>query len=197
MPMRMAVLAVLTMPALLTGCVGLIPVPSHSKVEVGRVIERRETDFVAPGRTSRAEVIERLGADFRASPRLPVLAYSWQVTRGMFVWWWCSIYGGDAGESEWSNWRAYFVAFDEQGLVTQTKFVHLSGGKSLDEQLEDWSQRVESKRRAAFRRKGTRSPGVRGTMASRQEDTLGSALDEGAAFVESRQGPHAVDQVRN
>jgi hypothetical protein len=189
------------MPVLLTGCVGLIPVPSRSKVEVGRVIESRETKFIVPGRTSRAQVIERLGANFRTCPRQPALAYAWEIWRGMIIWWWGFAAGeaavGDGGESEWSNWRAFFVAFDEQGLVTQTEFVHLSGGKSLDEQLEDWGQRVESKRRAAFKRKGTGPPGVQGHMACRQRGTVSSALGEGAAFVKSRQSAHAVNQVSN
>ena len=189
-PMRNAVLAFLTMPVLLTGCVGLIPVPSHSKVEVGRVIESQEMKFVVPGRTSRAQVMEHLGTGFRSSPRMPVVAYSWEVSRGMWVWWVCTMYGGGGGESEWSNWRAYFVAFDEQGLVTQTKFVHLSTNKSLDEQLEDWGQRVESKRQAALRRKGSLEP-------PGQHDSVFSGLAEGAAFVKPRQSAHPVNQVSN
>lgn len=141
--MKIVTLMLLAAPGLVTGCVGLIPVPSFSgQAPVGRVIQAREAAFVMPRLTTRAQVVERLGADFRPSPRLPVIAYSWDLPGGTALWWWavfCTEGGaGDAGEFEWGRWRAFFVAFDQDGYVTKTKFVRLSGRKSLDEQLEAW-----------------------------------------------------------
>jgi hypothetical protein len=143
--------------ALLTGCVGIIPVPSSSKVpEVGQVIKPDAAGFIRPGQTSREQVVERLGQDFRASPRLPVLAYSWDLPGGRALWWWCVAWGevaaGDAGEFEWSHWRAFFVAFNEIGVVTRTQFVRLSGRKSLDEQLEAWGMKAVAKAKTASQR---------------------------------------------
>jgi hypothetical protein len=141
--MRILTLALFTAMGLVTGCVGLIPVPAGSShVEIGRVIQAREVAFIVPGQTTRAHVVERLGADFRASPRMPVMAYSWELPGGTALWWWfvfCTEGGaGDAGEFEWSRWRAFFVAFDQNGYVTKAMFIRLSSRKSLDEQLEAW-----------------------------------------------------------
>jgi hypothetical protein len=141
--MKIVALMLLAATGLVTGCVGLIPVPSLSRQPAdGRVIQAQEAAFIVPGQTTRAQVVEQLGADFRASPRLPVMAYSWDLPGGTALWWWavfCTEGGaGDAGEFEWGRWRAFFVAFDQDGYVTKTKFVRLSGRKSLDEQLEAW-----------------------------------------------------------
>jgi hypothetical protein len=141
--MKIVALMLLAATGLFTGCVGLIPVPSFSRqAPVGRAIQAREAAFIVPGQTTRAQVVEQLGADFRASPRLPVVAYSWDLPGGTALWWWavfCTEGGaGDAGEFEWGRWRAFFVAFDQDGYVTRTKFIRLSGRKSLDEQLEAW-----------------------------------------------------------
>ena len=158
--MKILALALLAAMGLVTGCVGFIPVPaSSSQVVVGRVIQAREAAFIVPGQTTRADVVERLGADFRASPRMPVMAYSWELPGGTALWWWfvfCTEGGaGDAGEFEWSRWRAFFVAFDQAGYVTKTRFIRLSSRKSLDEQLEAWGAACYAKQnhaRTAFHR---------------------------------------------
>jgi hypothetical protein len=149
--MKIVALMLLAAAGLVTGCVGLIPVPSFSgQTPVGRVIQAREAAFIVPGQTTRAQVVEQLGADFRPSPRLPVIAYSWDLPGGTALWWWavfCTEGGaGDAGEFEWGRWRAFFVAFDQDGYVTKTKFIRLSGRKSLDEQLEAWGAACYAKR---------------------------------------------------
>jgi hypothetical protein len=145
--MNIVALMLLAVTGLVTGCVGLIPVPSFSgEAPVGRVIQAQEAAFIVPGQTTRAQVVEQLGADFRPSPRLPVIAYSWDLPGGTALWWWvvfCTEGGaGNAGEFEWGRWRAFFVAFDQDGYVTKTKFKRLSDRKSLDEQLEAWGRLV-------------------------------------------------------
>lgn len=134
---------------LLTGCVGLIvPVPSHDKT-YGKVITREETQFIVPGQTTRAEVVEKLGGQFRDSPRLPALAYAWEQPAAGLLWFWVIVLPpsgvGDGDYTERSHWRAFFVAFDQTGAVSRTKFVSLSGGASLDEQLENWAGRKEKR----------------------------------------------------
>ena len=94
-----------------------------------------------PGQTMREEVVTRLGDQFRDSPRLPVLAYSWEKPAADLVWVIVSTESRGGGHIERSHWRAFFVEFDSGGRVRRTEFMHLSGKKSLDEQLEDWAQR--------------------------------------------------------
>jgi hypothetical protein len=127
-----------------TGCV-IVPVPSDGKT-YGKVITREQVRFIVPGQTTQAEVTEKLGGQFRDSPRMPVLAYAWE--KSTIGWGWPAGNPPPPSENffkqhernEGSNWRAFFVAFDDDGKVSRTKFVHLSSGKSLDEQLEDWAQ---------------------------------------------------------
>ena len=127
----------------LTGCVGVVvPVPSHDKT-YGKVITREQVRFIIPGQTARADVVEKLGAQFCDSPRLPALAYSWEQPAAGLLWFWVMVIPpsglGDGDYNERSHWRAFFVAFDGSGKVSRTKFVSLTGRKSLDEQLEQWA----------------------------------------------------------
>jgi hypothetical protein len=129
---------------LLTGCVGIVlPVPSDGNT-YGKVITREQVSFIVPGKTTREEVIARLGDQFRASPRLPALAYSWEKPAIGWTWGIAGLEGGAAGAYvEGSHWRALFVRFDERERVVSIRFVSLSGRKSLDERLENWA--VEKK----------------------------------------------------
>ena len=146
-----SLLMALLITVLLNGCVPfgigmgtVVPVPrlSKKKIEQGREITAREVTFVVPGRTSRAEVIARLGNDFRDSPRVAALAYSWQYNGAQIYWGYGFIFAGVAEHGvEDFGWRALFVAFDQNDKVVQSQFYRLRGGKSLDEQLEDWAQR--------------------------------------------------------
>lgn len=147
---------------LLTGCAGLIPLPSHSKeTEAGQVIKRPDADFIVAGKTTRAEVIDRFGSRVRECPRAPAVAYSWELPGGTALWWWFvatpQAAAGDAGEFEWSHWRALFVGFDQNNRVAVAEFVHLSGGKSLDAQLERWASRHALGSRPA---RGTSGPAL-------------------------------------
>ena len=130
---------------LLTGCV-VVPVSSDGKT-YGKVIMREQVRFIVPGQTTQAEVTETLGGQFRDSPRMPVLAYAWE--KSTIGWGWpvgnppppLEYFFKQHEKNEGSDWRAFFVAFDDAGKVSRTKFAHLSSGKSLDEQLENWAQR--------------------------------------------------------
>ena len=129
---------------LLTGCVAVVPVPpSHHQPTYGKVITREMVCFIVPGRTTRGEVVAHLGDHYRDSPRLPVLAYAWEKPACGLMWWIVLAGPGGAGagggHSEASDWRAFFVKFDAQGRVADTKFASLSGRRSLDEQMEDWA----------------------------------------------------------
>ena len=128
---------------LLTGCVGIVlPVPSDGNT-YGKVITREQASFIVPGKTTKEEVIARLGDQFRASPHLPALAYSWERPAIGWVWGFCVMEGGAGGRVERSHWQALFMRFDDRERAVSTKFVSLSGRKSLDERLEDWA--VEKK----------------------------------------------------
>jgi hypothetical protein len=123
---------------LLTGCIGVIPLPASDPRVHGRVIEKSQTQFIIAGRTTRMAVITHLGGEFRASPRVPALAYSWEKPAADIAWWFIAGEFGAGGHYERSHWRAFFIEFDAGGKVCRTKFARLSEDSSLDEQLEDW-----------------------------------------------------------
>lgn len=129
---------------LVNGCVGVMPVPHNSNtLAVGHAVTREKVKFIVPGQTTRAEVVAKLGLNFRESPRMPVIAYSWERPAAGFVWWLVFVgpYNGVAGggEGEGNYWSAFFVKYDSDDRVQETKFVHLSNDHSLDEQMEKWA----------------------------------------------------------
>jgi hypothetical protein len=126
----------------LTGCMAVVvPVPTSNRQPVGQPIGKAETAFIVPDQTTREQVVQRFGSDFRQTPRHSALAYSWELPGGNTFWMFASTGGGAAGEAEWTHWRALFLQFDERGVVTRKKFVHLSTSSSLDDQIDCWAKR--------------------------------------------------------
>ena len=137
-----AALAV-AMATLLTGCVGILPIPPLSnKLVAGRVIKKSEASFITPGSTTRSEVEQRLGPCTRDCPRAPSIAYSWEKPGWTMFWWVASTHSAMGDDFEVGGWHALFVAFDDAGVVLRKDFVSLSNNRSLDEQLEHWAERV-------------------------------------------------------
>jgi hypothetical protein len=126
----------------LAGCVGFVPV-SHGKVS-GQRIQHDATEPIQTGRTTRDEVIARLGTNHVSLPYERALAYPWEKGGGNWVLFAVSLDAAGAIEGEWTHWRAFLVAFDERGVVTATAFKHLSTRKSLHRQLEAWHLKQHS-----------------------------------------------------
>lgn len=130
-------LCVATASILLSGCVGYVP--SFSKVPVGgKQISQSDADFIVPGRTTRAEVIRKLGTQHcRESLRIAAMGYGWEMPKGQ--WFAFSPYGTDVRLWKLTRWHALFLAFDSRGVVTRKEFVKLNHERSLDDQLEKWA----------------------------------------------------------
>jgi hypothetical protein len=129
---------------LLNGCIGIMPVPPNSETPaMGNSITRDQVKFIVPGQTTRQEVVAKLGDQFRESPRMPVMAYSWEKPTWGWCWWFFFVTpggivsGGDYDEG--NDWRAFYLKFDVAGRVEKTCFAKLDNDYSLDEQLENWS----------------------------------------------------------
>ena len=134
------------MAILTTGCVGILPIPPLSnKLTAGRVIERRDVSFIVPGGTTRRDIEQQLGPCTRACPRASSVAYSWEKPGWTMFWWVASTHSATGDDFEVGGWHALFVAFDDAGVVLQKDFVSLSNSRSLDEQLEQWAERVRKK----------------------------------------------------
>jgi hypothetical protein len=127
---------------LMSGCAGVLPLPvTSNKPESGHKIERAQTAFIQPGLTTRNQVIDLLGSDYTALPMNRALAYTWELPGGGWVWWYCIVgpYGGVADGGNWAGgWRGFFVAFDEQDVVTASEFKKLSTRQPLHQQMDRW-----------------------------------------------------------
>lgn len=120
---------------LLAGCVE----PSFSKVPInGKVITRGQSDLIVPGKTTRAEVVKTLGSGFQESLRMPALGYSWEM-RVWTVLFWDTLRAGGEPSWEYTRWHAFFVAFDQRGVVTRKQFVNLSYQHTFEEHLAKWA----------------------------------------------------------
>lgn len=132
----------LALASLLTGCIGVLPIPQFSNQPTrGTVLRTQDTSFIRVGTTSAAELFGALGTDCVCDPRQRAVAFSWELPGGSGIWWVVGMEGGVVDEFEWSRWRAFFVAFDTNNVVTAANAKHLSGRKSLDEQLDVWARK--------------------------------------------------------
>jgi hypothetical protein len=127
---------------LFTGCAGILPLPvSSTKVEYGRQLKPAQVAFIQPGHTTRAEVVAALGTNYHTQRMARAISYSWEMKGGGAIWWWFVVcpYGAKGDSGYWTGgWRAFFVAFDDQGVVQATAFKSLSTRRSLDEHLDKW-----------------------------------------------------------
>jgi len=131
-----------------TGCVGVLPQPvSATKVESGRKLSAPDVAFIKIGQTTRTEVVAQLGTNYLTLPQQRALTYSWEMKGGGWIWWWCvAAYGSAAGDAGTvpGGWRAYFVAFDDCGVVSATEFRRPATGRSLHEHLDAWVGRLST-----------------------------------------------------
>lgn len=131
----------LMLPAL-TGCVGVIPLPTFpEKVLNGSRIEAEDIAFIRPGETTRDEIEAVLGTNHVELLSRPAVAYSWEVAGGGGVWWvaWCTPYGSVSKSGTWlGGWRACLVAYDDKGCVKAARIRALSPRYSLHHHLRSW-----------------------------------------------------------
>jgi hypothetical protein len=134
-------LAVLSGMPLLSGCIGVLPIPVYSHTpEFGQKINRNQVAFIQVGKTTRPEVISNLGTNCYWSRRYQVLAYTWEMRGGGGCWWAYGTEGGTSGD--WlGGWRGFLVAFDDKGVASASGFRRLSPQRSLDDNLNCWPAR--------------------------------------------------------
>ncbi len=145
-------IAILLTSFLLTGCVGVVPLPhkTNARLEAGHEFTRSDTSFIVRQQTTQADVISQMGKQYYELGRYSAIAYTWQYQARQYLWWWTDLWwwtfdpatqrhNGDAGLIESGNWHGVFIAFAADGSVIDFEFRHLSCRKSLDTQLEKWA----------------------------------------------------------
>ena len=152
----------LLLPLAGAGCVMVaVPVPDSKKPAIsGRVLKPDDVKFIVRGVTTRAEVISKLGPDFRTYKPGAAISYSWEQKGGDLLWA-NAIYIVNLGgygyiahaearktTNAWTYWRALFIDFDSAGVVCEFEFVKLSQRKSVDDQRDAWSAKARAKHAA-------------------------------------------------
>ena len=112
---------------LLGGCVGYMP-PLSNKPHSGKSFAGRDVDFITIGKTTRAEVVKKLGTGYRDSIRVNAIAYPCEVSGGS--WFMIPVGFGPMENSdqaihrrEVTLWRAIFIMFDARGVVIYASIV--------------------------------------------------------------------------
>jgi hypothetical protein len=126
---------------MLTGCVGVTPLPVTSHVEYGQQVQPAQTAGIRPGRTTRAELVAALGTNYASFRASHSIAYTWEMRGGGGVWWAAVVLGEAAivkGGNWIGGWRGFLVAFDERDVVRAVEFRKLPGRRSLDETVARW-----------------------------------------------------------
>ncbi len=129
-----------------TGCIGVVPIPVYSRVPAyGQKVPSARAQVIQPGQTTRAEVLATLGTNCVVFPRTRSIAYTWEMHGGNCVWWIVPVTPEGAGGSSGillGGWRGFLVAFDDRDIVRAAEFKHLSGRRSLDENMDRWMARL-------------------------------------------------------
>ena len=126
---------------LTVGCVNTQPPPDTVS---GPRLTPAWVAFIQSGRTTRAEVLARLGTNGMISVSHPAtnvtlaLGYPWQGDTAWHAWQASSTYGVAMRDQ---IWRAYFLAFNADDIVMAAGFRTLAGDKSASAQLSDWAAR--------------------------------------------------------
>ena len=126
---------------MLTGCIGVTPLPVTSHVEYGERVQPTKTAGIRPGQTTRAELIAALGTNYASFRGSRAIAYTWEMRGGGGVWWVALAFGEAAvvkGGNWLGGWRGFLVAFDERDVVRAAAFRKLPCRRSLDETVGRW-----------------------------------------------------------
>lgn len=136
--------------ALVSGCVGVVPIPPSSSEPVsGQVLRSSDGSFIVPGVTTRREVEQRLGKCTHECPRAGAVAYTWEKPGWEVGWWAAWMYGGTGGTAPMpmSGWKALLIAYDKTGRVEAKEIVPLNHRHPLDNQMVRWAESARRGRR--------------------------------------------------
>lgn len=149
----LAIAALLSPIFLLTGCAMLaVPIPAGKREAIsGQVIDKADVAFISVGVTTRDEVVQKLGQNFRTRGSGAPISYSWEKKGGdIYYAGLIASYGGAAAGAgkdsrTWSSWRGLFVEFDATNRVRRFEFLKLKLSQSVDEQRDQWEAKGQSK----------------------------------------------------
>lgn len=120
------------------GCL-LLPIPtSEDKVLAGTPVTEEQLAFLAPGVTTKSEVVDRLGEPDVIWEEARLFAYEWTVRQGILIWAVGAGYTGHAGATDLPKRYMLLVQFDERDRVQRFERAAWPSGQSHGRFLEQW-----------------------------------------------------------
>lgn len=120
------------------GCC-LLPVPTtEDKVLAGKQVKDEQLSFLAPGVTTRQEVIERLGNPAVIWEDARVLVYRWEMRQGILFWAVGAYYSGALGMTDLPKKYLFLIRFDEQDRVQSYEQTVCPPYRSYSDCLTEW-----------------------------------------------------------
>ena len=127
------------------GCC-LLPVPTgEDKMLSGKQVKDEQLSFLAPGVTTRQEVIERLGNPAVIWEDARVFVYRWEMRQGILFWAVGAYYSGALGMTDLPKKYLFLIRFDEQDRVQRFERTVCPSFRSYSDCLTEWV-RAETKK---------------------------------------------------
>lgn len=122
----------------LAGCI-VLPIPtSEDKVLAGTPVADTQLGFLAPGQTTEAEVVERLGPPALVWEDARVFVYPWDMRKGILLWAAGAYYAGGFGKTDLARHHLLLIRFDEGGRVARFESLVRPSGVSLAGFIREW-----------------------------------------------------------
>jgi hypothetical protein len=124
------------------GCL-IIP-QGHKNIELsGKRIEEEKLNFVVPGKTTKAEFIEKVGQPYLMMDDFGVMAYYWKMLAAYMPWLLVGYTGMAGGMEELSLQYMLLVAFNDNGCITKYETIRPILVKTVNERAIEWAGKGE------------------------------------------------------
>lgn len=122
----------------LAGCI-VLPIPTgEDKVLAGTPVADEQLAFLAPGRTTKAEVVERLGQPGVVWEDARVFVYRWDLRQGILLWAVGAHVTGGFGKTDLPSHHQLLIQFDEDERVQRFEHQKRPSGTSLADSIREW-----------------------------------------------------------
>jgi hypothetical protein len=117
----------------------MVPIPTkENKILAGKPVHGEQLAFLTTKRTTKKEVIERLGSPSIIWEDARVLAYSWEMRQGILFWAAGTYYSGAAGMKDIPKHYLLLIRFDEKDRVQRFSRTVRPLTQSYSDFLKEW-----------------------------------------------------------
>jgi hypothetical protein len=124
---------------------GCLYIPQgHKNIELrGTKIGEEKLGFLVPGKTTKAEFIEKVGRPYLMMDDYGVMAYHWKMLKGYIPFFVPGYTGVLAGVGQVSKNYLLLLSYDDKGVITRYETIQSFASKPVNEQAIEWVGRGE------------------------------------------------------